>query len=169
MFILWQHTSVTKSPIDTYIFMVVPCYISLDDLKDICYGFENWLYHHRISTITYMYSPAAHGGRPLPMGGYTDKIACNIHGKERLSIYIVACQRGGVSNKPPGLRTATTILVIATYKKIKQQKRTDRTFDPFLLRQDDPGTSQYISYILDNIPAPLAVAAPHGQLASFSL
>ncbi len=42
-------------------------------------------------------------------------------------IYIVACQQGGVSNKPPGLQTATrhgsfgpftggTSLVLATYK-----------------------------------------------------
>ena len=26
---------------------------------------------------------------------------------DRINVYIVACQRGGVSNKPPGLQTAT--------------------------------------------------------------
>ncbi len=35
------------------------------------------------------------------------------------------------------------ILAIATY--IKFYKVTDRTFDPFLLRQGEPGTSQYIN------------------------
>ncbi len=35
-----------------------------------------------------------------------------------------------------------TILAITTYKNLK--KETDRTFDPFLLRQGEPGTSQYI-------------------------
>ncbi len=72
---------------------------------------------------------------------------------------IVACQQGGVSNKPHrapdsdktrgqgsfgpftgGLNL--TLLVIATYKNFKE--RTDRTFDPFLPRQGEPGTSQYI-------------------------
>ncbi len=46
-------------------------------------------------------------------------------------IYIVACQRGGVSNKPPGLQAATRhgpgILVI-NYQKLK---KTDRLLDPF--------------------------------------
>ncbi len=41
---------------------------------------------------------------------------------------IVACQRGGVSNKPPGLQAATIHgardpnLVIATYKKFKKER-----------------------------------------------
>ncbi len=34
--------------------------------------------------------------------------------------WIVACQRGGVSNKPPGLQAATN-LVIATYKNLKKK------------------------------------------------
>ncbi len=49
--------------------------------------------------------------------------------------------------KPNGLTHVKhlniTSLVIAIYKKLK--KETDRTLDPFLLRQGEPGTSQYIA------------------------
>ncbi len=86
-----------------------------------------------------------------------------------MDIYIVACQRGGVSNKPPGLQTATrhgardplvrsqldktlhglthikhlniANLVIATYKK---NKKNGPYIRDVLLRQGEPGTSQYI-------------------------
>ena len=44
------------------------------------------------------------------------------------------------SNKIRGL--SISILVIATYKNLKK-KRTDCTFDLFLLRQGEPGISQY--------------------------
>ncbi len=40
-----------------------------------------------------------------------------------------------------------TSLVITTYKKLKK-KETDRTFDLLLLRQGEPGTSQYIIIII---------------------
>ncbi len=59
---------------------------------------------------------------------------------DALMEYIVACQRGGVSNKPLGQR----------------QKRTAYLIRPFLLRQGEPGTatdpcpdcSAYANYLL---------------------
>ena len=33
------------------------------------------------TVLVMLYSPAAHGGWPLPMGGYTDQIVYNIHGE----------------------------------------------------------------------------------------
>ncbi len=36
-------------------------------------------------------------------------------------------------------------------------KETDRTFDPFLLRQGEPGTSQYIG---KNCPVTLLISVP---------
>ncbi len=69
------------------------------------------------------------------------------HSNRNENDYIVACQRGGVSNKPPWAPGSDKTqgqgsLAITTYNKFK--KETDRTFDPFLLRQGEPGTSQYI-------------------------
>ena len=57
----------------------------------------------------------------------------------KCGLYIVACQRGGVSDEPPWLRAATrhgpgTL-------RIKKKTRTDT--GPVLLRQGDPGTAQY--------------------------
>ena len=53
--------------------------------------------------------------------------------------YIVVCQRGGVSKKPPGLQAAARhgpgILKIEKYGP---------TTGPVLLRQGEPGTSQYV-------------------------
>ena len=71
------------------------------------------------------------------------------------TIYIVACQQGGVSNKPTlgsGQRQDTgtgilwsvnrwTILAVTTYKNLKKKRTAHLT--RFLLRQGEPGTSQY--------------------------
>ncbi len=61
--------------------------------------------------------------------------------------YIVACQRGGVSNKPTlGSRqrqdTGSGILLAITTNKNLKKKRTVH-LTRFLLRQGKPGTSQY--------------------------
>ncbi len=61
--------------------------------------------------------------------------------------YIVACQRVGVSNKPTlGSRqrqdTGSGIIAITTDKKKLKKKRTAH-LTRFLLRQGEPGTSQY--------------------------
>ena len=78
--------------------------------------------------------------------------------EEKKIYHIVACQRGGVSNKPPwapgsdktpgqgsfGPFKGGLDLAIITQEKLKKRE-TDRTFDPFLVRQGEPGTSQYIS------------------------
>ena len=74
-------------------------------------------------------------------------------------LYIVVCQRGGVSNEPPRLQAATRHLardplvrsqVDKTwqlsnnylYKKFK--KKNGPYIRPVLLRQGEPGTSQYV-------------------------
>ncbi len=68
---------------------------------------------------------------------------------------IVACQRGGVSNKPPGQRQDTGPGILKQLRIISNGlENVERgasisphgvTFDsPFLLRQGEPGTSQYI-------------------------
>ena len=62
-------------------------------------------------------------------------------------IHIVACQRGGVFNEPLGQRqdTGPGISKLDNHLDKKILKGTNRTFDsPFLLRQGEPGTSQYI-------------------------
>ncbi len=49
--------------------------------------------------------------------------------------YIVACQRGGVSNKPP-------------WAPGSDKTWGQGSFDPFLPRQGEPGTSQYTFHML---------------------
>ena len=63
-----------------------------------------------------------------------------------LKKYIVTCQRGGVSNKPPWLQAATRheyldkVNLMTNYQNWKHGP----TVGPVLLRQGEPGTSQYI-------------------------
>ena len=65
-------------------------------------------------------------------------------------VYIVACQRGGVSNKPPWAlgsdktRGQGSFGLSNNCLQFFFLKETDRTFDPFLQRQGGPGPSQYI-------------------------
>ncbi len=64
-----------------------------------------------------------------------------------MSVNIVTCQRGGVSNKPPGLQAATRhrardALVRSLPKNLK--KNNGPYTGPVLLRQGEPGTSQYV-------------------------
>ena len=60
--------------------------------------------------------------------GYHDVGVCSKH------IHIVTCQRGGISNKPPGLQAGRGA-------RDPLKRRTDRTL---VLRQGEPGMSQYI-------------------------
>ncbi len=58
-------------------------------------------------------------------------------------VHIVACQRDGVSNKPLGQRQDTGPGILWSIHR--WTKGTNCIFDlPFLLRQGEPGTSQYI-------------------------
>ena len=73
--------------------------------------------------------------------------------------YIVACQRGGVSNKPLGQRQDTGPGILRSVHRWtrptgepplprqKFKKETNHIHDsPFLLRQGEPGTSQYSTF-----------------------
>ncbi len=81
---------------------------------------------------------------------------------------IVACQCDGVSNKPPwapgsdktwgqgpfgpftgGLDLRGSLQPAELNQEKLKKKETDRTFDPFLLRQGKPGMPQYFMIVLD--------------------
>ena len=66
------------------------------------------------------------------------------HSKEdSQNLYIVACQRDGVSNEPLGQRQDTGPGILWSVKG------TNRILDSlFLLRQGEPGTSHYIIYMV---------------------
>ncbi len=71
-----------------------------------------------------------------------------------MDLDIVMCQRGGVSNKPPGLQAATRHgardpLVRSQVDYLKIKKENGPYTGPVLLRQGEPGTSQYIALMLD--------------------
>ena len=73
-------------------------------------------------------------------------------GGRKIDKDIVACQRGGVSNKPLGQRQDTGPGILWSvhrwtryYLDKNLKKEMNRIHDsPFLLRQGEPGTSQYI-------------------------
>ncbi len=59
-------------------------------------------------------------------------------------LYIVACQRGGVSNEPPGQRQDMGPSKLGNHLDRKFLKeRTAHLIRLFLLRQGEPGTSQH--------------------------
>ncbi len=114
---------------------------------------------------------------PLPSAVITRKLFCSLCGTQEIMlpdylsiipIYvaskavitrfptycnaIVTCQRGGVSNKPPGLQAATRHgardpLVRQLPKNLK--KKNGPYIGPVLLRQGEPGTSHFIGRCWD--------------------
>ena len=57
--------------------------------------------------------------------------------------YIVACQQGGVSDEPSWLRAATRHGPRDPSNKALKFEKDGSTTGPVLLRQGEPGTSQY--------------------------
>ncbi len=69
--------------------------------------------------------------------------------------HIVTCQQGGVSNKPPGPQAATRHgardpLVRSLPKNLK--KKNGPYTGSVLLRQGEPGTSQYNTKVVQSFP-----------------
>ena len=70
--------------------------------------------------------------------------------------YIVTCQRDGVSKEPPWLQAATRHvasdpLVRLPSDNCQKLKKKRLYTGPVLLRQEEPGTSQYIYILTENV------------------
>ncbi len=90
------------------------------------------------------------GAGYCPWGWYTDRIVCNIHGD------------GHLASRYKAVTSVNFLPSMCGHLSCSSRW----TYGHDLLRQGEPGTSQYISV---SKSTPLAVTGPYGQLASTEL